>query len=105
MRTCLECCDRRRVKARDAADREAILAGLKRCRPCALGTRRRDDDLDEIAVERLVAGRPVRSTVAERLEAMRRLPTGLSARQTAERFGVASRTIVRYRSELKRMAA
>lgn len=111
-RTCPECGDNRTIVANDRRQIEKIRLGVQLCRDCN-GLRwashlppvpARRAHVDEIAVDRLVAGSPVRATVAERIEAMRRLP-GLSASEIAERFGVTSRTVQRYRSELRRMVA
>lgn len=81
--------------------------------PCESCTERRQDhaaiavesirnrEPDEIVVERLVMGSPVHSTRVERLlayEILRRKRPDLSGAKLAERLGVSTRTIERYRS-------
>lgn len=56
-------------------------------------------DVDEIAVAKAMAGEPVRVTVRERAMAVERLTRqGLSAVDIGIRLGIASRTVVRYRT-------
>lgn len=109
-RTCRDCGDTRIVTSPNTAARRQIAAGEKRCHSCwqrivtaHLGPipARSRDDVDPVVVERLVAGRPARATVAERLEAVRAL-AGLTGHEIAERLGVSLRSVQRYRSELRR---
>ena len=71
-----------------------------RCLQCAYRERAaRQAELDDIAVERLLAGSPVAATRAERQAAVAYLTGhGLSARAIAERTGMSSRTAQRLRS-------
>ena len=75
-------------------------------RPCASRAngnviRTRNLELDEVAVMRLIAGDPVRSTKAERLEAVRVLTErGQSAAWIAQRLHVTERSVTRHRAEL-----
>ena len=109
LRTCPDCGDRRVVHSTTTRQDERILAGGSRCMPCYIEFSARPlnppdcstDNIDEVAVMRLLAGQPVRATVAEKLEAMRRLPVGLSAREIAERLRVSARQVQRYRSMLR----
>jgi DNA-binding NarL/FixJ family response regulator len=58
----------------------------------------RDPNIDEVAVERAMAGDWVTLTLAERAEVVRRLTDrGLAAHEIARRLRVAPRTVVRYR--------
>jgi len=60
-----------------------------------------DDDIDEIAVERLMAGRRVPATWPEIREAARRLSAlGLTDAAVAERVGASDRSVIRWRKEL-----
>ncbi len=61
------------------------------------------DDIDETAVERAVAGEPAALTGAERREAIRRLSATrepLSDKAIAQRIGSAQETVLRIRKEL-----
>jgi DNA-binding CsgD family transcriptional regulator len=59
------------------------------------------DDIDEMAVERLVIGQPVNATPAERRQAVAYLTRRkLSAAEIARRIGCTQRTVVRHRSRL-----
>jgi hypothetical protein len=61
----------------------------------------RDDEIDEIAVERLMTGRRVPATWAEIREAARRLSAqGLSDATVAELVGASDRSIIRWRKGL-----
>jgi DNA-binding CsgD family transcriptional regulator len=63
------------------------------------GPRRRATDVDEIAVERAVAGERLTLTLRERGLAIDRLTrAGLSARQIGLRLGISDRTVGRYRA-------
>jgi len=63
------------------------------------GPKDRSPHIDEIAVERAMAGDAVRLTIRERGEAVRRLTAaGLTARQVASRLHITTRTVVRYRN-------
>lgn len=65
-------------------------------------SRIRRTEVDPIAVERAIGGDPVRLSCPERSEAIARLTAaGLSANQIAERLGVASRSVTRYRARLR----
>lgn len=65
--------------------------------PLAVGS---DDDVDEVAVQRAVAGDRIATTRAERIEATRRLAaSGMSDAEVAARLGVADRSVSRWRSE------
>jgi predicted DNA-binding transcriptional regulator YafY len=60
------------------------------------------DDVDEIAVERLVSGEWAYHTTAERRESVRMLTEqGLSARAISERIGVTRRQVHRDRAFLR----
>lgn len=64
-----------------------------------MGHRRTADPLDEIAIERAMAGDDVHLTPRERAEAARRLTgRGLSAAEVADRLRTTKRSVVRYRS-------
>lgn len=53
-------------------------------------------DVDETAVRRAVAGEPLELTLAEQIEAVRRLVgTGMSVRRIAVRLGISARTVSR----------
>jgi DNA-binding NarL/FixJ family response regulator len=57
-------------------------------------------DIDEVAVERLMAGDKVPATRAERVEAVRRLTSvGRSDREVANLLRVTERTVLRWRAE------
>lgn len=61
------------------------------------------DDIDEIAVKRLMAGDPVQANTAERREAVRRLTaTGMGVFAIADLIGTHSRTIQRDRAQIKK---
>jgi hypothetical protein len=78
-----------------------------RCRSCGQAARaqRTRADIDEMAVARLIAGSPVRSTPAERLQAVAQLSRRrLSCRQISERMGVSRRTVVRLRARARAAA-
>jgi DNA-binding NarL/FixJ family response regulator len=73
------------------------------CMGCA-GTARREF-VDEMAVERLLSGSPVRANAVERRIAVVYLTRhGLSARQVAERLRVTQRTVVRLRARARAAA-
>lgn len=58
-------------------------------------------ELDEVAVERLLAGDLVTSTKAERMEAVRALTArGRSASWIAQQLRIAERSVTRLRAEL-----
>jgi len=58
-------------------------------------------DLDEVAVQRLLAGDHIESTKAERLEAVRALTArGRSASWIAAHLRIAERSVTRLRAEL-----
>ena len=68
------------------------------------GAARRGDepDVDEVAVERVMLGEPLRLNLDERLEVVRRLTRrGVSAREIAQRLHTTSRTVVRLRGALR----
>lgn len=94
---------RRRPAAPDGCDRprrdgEPTSSGAARAR----GLGGRDDHLDEVAVERAMAGDRVALTKAERAEVVGRLTErGLSVRQIAEQLHTTSRTITRVRSSMR----
>jgi DNA-binding CsgD family transcriptional regulator len=57
------------------------------------------DDLDDIAIDEAMRGRPVRLTKAEKAEAVRRMTArGDSAEQIAQRLHVSGRTVQRKRA-------
>lgn len=59
----------------------------------------RDPHVDEIAVERAMAGDEVALTIRERAVAVQRLSQlGLSSRQIADRLRLSDRTVQRYRA-------
>jgi hypothetical protein len=71
-------------------------------RPQEIHQRRRNDDVDEIAVQRLIAGDiPEHTTVGEREAAIRHLhATGLSDSQIGARIGVSSSCVFYRRKAL-----
>jgi predicted nucleic acid-binding Zn ribbon protein len=65
--------------------------------------RARSQEVDEVAVIRLIDGSPVHSTKAERFEAMRVLTErGYSLVAIASRLHTTPRSVSRYRAELHR---
>ncbi|WP_353650088.1 hypothetical protein ABLG96_03810 [Nakamurella sp. A5-74] len=55
-------------------------------------------DIDEVVIDRLIAGIPVRSNVPERKAAVQILTLrGWSAMRIGQQLGCAQRTVVRYR--------
>ena len=69
--------------------------GGGRCAGCAAADR--FGDVDEVVVERLIHGIPVRSTMAERREAVRALRArGLAASVIADRMCTSARQVERY---------
>jgi len=83
---------------------------IRRCRQCAPNaiTHRSGyftprDDIDDVMVDRLMGGRDRGSNIAERLEATARLVGvyRLPAPLVAERLGVTTRTVERYKRELR----
>lgn len=107
-RTCInEWCDRPR-KARGyckACYSRGLQAGdfsRSAMRPNEIHAQRRDEDIDEIAVERLIAGEiPEHTTVGEREAAIRHLHAeGLSDSQIGARIGVTSSCVFYRRKAL-----
>jgi len=73
----------------------------KRCTLAANPPRHYDRAVDEVAVERLLAGDLIESTKAERLEAVRALTArGRSASWIAAHLHIAERSVTRLRAEL-----
>jgi hypothetical protein len=65
-----------------------------------------EPDVDEVAVERVMRGEPLRLNLDERLEVVHRLTRrGVSAREIAQRLHTTSRTVVRLRGVLRGTAA
>jgi len=61
-----------------------------------------EPDVDEVAVERVMRGEPLRLNLDERLEVVGRLTRrGVSAREIAQRLHTTSRTVVRLRGVLR----
>jgi len=61
-----------------------------------------EPDVDEVAVERVMRGEPLRLNLDERLEVVGRLTRrGISAREIAQRLHTTSRTVVRLRGVLR----
>lgn len=66
-----------------------------------LGSWRTDPVVDDVAVDAAVQGHPVRLTIAERREVVKRWSkAGESAREIGERLGVSQRMIQRDRQHL-----
>jgi len=77
----------------------AYWIGRRRGQPTATTRLSRDPFVDEVAVERALAGDPVTLTIRERIAAAKRgTKRGLSAAQIGELVGVTGRTVVRYRT-------
>jgi len=73
----------------------------RRCTLAANPPQFHSRELDEVAVGRLIAGDPVHSTKAERLEAVRQLSArGRSASWIATHLHITERSVTRYRAEL-----
>ena len=69
------------------------------CFPCAFALRY--DDVDHMAVERLISGSRITATPAERRAAVAHLTrAGRSARVIAARIGCTKRTVERHRATL-----
>lgn len=73
----------------------------RRCTLAANPPQIHSREMDEVAVERLIAGDRVTSTKAERLEAVRQLTArGRSAAWIAAHLHIAERSVTRLRAEL-----
>lgn len=95
----------RHLRCRCPAARAAATAANCRRRRLA-PPRPASDWIDEIAVERAVHGDPVRLSFRERRVAIARLDrAGLSARAIGARIGITARTVQRYRSQAREVAA
>ena len=110
VRTCPDCGEKRTVLAENVAQaRDGV---TRRCRSCqckhlhAQDTPKREpaprDDIDEVAVDRLMGGDKTVGNIAERIEAAIRLrKKGLTLRLISERIGVSHKTIDRYMQEAR----
>lgn len=97
LRICTECGDEREVRGQGSLRRKCracVARDLPKSRPCD----RQDIDIE--VVLRLMAGHRTRSNVAERIEAVRRLEEA-TGREVAELLRVTTRTVERYRKEIR----
>ena len=109
LRACTDCDDERLVHCRKAEQGTVMRRRCGRCHSIAvcskylgatIATPR--DDIDEMAVERIIGGDRKVGNIAERIEATVILAArGLSAADIAARIGVTPRTIERYKAEAR----
>jgi len=106
-RVCPDCGDRALLYPRTQGDRTRMLSGRRLCAGCHAERQRKPGvpppqprQPDEVVVERLIAGRRVEATIDDRIEVVRRKPWTPAA-ELATMLGVSSRTITRYRREIR----
>jgi hypothetical protein len=103
-----ECCDRPMVRHRAGRDdREWLHAAHGLCHSCYRGTLRRArcaHDVDDVVVERVLAGVGAVTTHAERAVVVRHgLERGWTSQRTAELLGLNERSVLRYRKRLRQL--
>jgi DNA-binding NarL/FixJ family response regulator len=98
---CAQCGIPRPLQVRSASHRKVVQQRIcTRCNTTNIRAYNVSDpgDVDEMAVERLIAGTPVQARPSERMQAVAYLTRRrLSAKQIAERIGCTKRTVERHR--------